>query len=409
MQINYAKKEVSCKLVYYGPGMSGKTTNLEIIHKKVPQNHRGNMTSIATEGDRTLFFDFLPLDLGKVRGLTTKFQLYTVPGQVYYASTRKLVLQGADGIIFVADSAADKIAENIESLEDLKVNLQEYGLSITEIPLLIQWNKRDLPNALPVEELNSKINNCNAVTSEAVAATGEGVISSLKLAASLVLERLNNKDPSSATAKPAAQMNQEPAKEKVEVFVAKVNSDNITRDYYNGYCQTQYRLSVVDAESIEDFKKFNDEDRLKLLNSLINYVLLLQDAKKRNLVVSKEELSKQLSSFAKKFKSKAEMQTFLSERKLVMDNLTNEATRNIITGKIITEVVPNLSEKMKITEQDVKEFYNENREKFGDKSPSEIKDRLVMMVKNARRRTLLNEFFENLRKNAEVQIYEDKL
>ncbi|MFW2330926.1 MAG: SurA N-terminal domain-containing protein [Nitrospinota bacterium] len=204
-------------------------------------------------------------------------------------------------------------------------------------------------------------------------------------------------------------MNQEPAKEKVEVFVAKVNSDNITRDYYNGYCQTQYRLSVVDAESIEDFKKFNDEDRLKLLNSLINYVLLLQDAKKRNLVVSKEELSKQLSSFAKKFKSKAEMQTFLSERKLVMDNLTNEATRNIITGKIITEVVPNLSEKMKITEQDVKEFYNENREKFGDKSPSEIKDRLVMMVKNARRRTLLNEFFENLRKNAEVQIYEDKL
>ncbi len=191
VQINFANKEIQCKIVYYGPGMSGKTTNLEVVHKKAPTNSKGELTSIATEGDRTLFFDFMPLDLGNIAGIKTKFQLYTVPGQVYYNSTRKLVLQGVDGVVFVADSQAEKMEDNYESLENLKANLLEYGRDIESIPVILQWNKRDLPTALPVEELEAKLNTFNAPTFEAVAATGEGVFPTLKALASLVLESIN--------------------------------------------------------------------------------------------------------------------------------------------------------------------------------------------------------------------------
>jgi len=191
VQINFANKEIQCKIVYYGPGMSGKTTNLEVVHKKAPTNSKGELTSIATEGDRTLFFDFMPLDLGNIAGIKTKFQLYTVPGQVYYNSTRKLVLQGVDGVVFVADSQAEKMEDNYESLENLKANLKEYGRDIESLPVILQWNKRDLPTALPVEELEAKLNTFNAPTFEAVAATGEGVFPTLKALASLVLESIN--------------------------------------------------------------------------------------------------------------------------------------------------------------------------------------------------------------------------
>jgi signal recognition particle receptor subunit beta len=191
VQINFANKEIQCKIVYYGPGMSGKTTNLEVVHKKAPAGSKGELTSIATEGDRTLFFDFMPLDLGNIAGIKTKFQLYTVPGQVYYNSTRKLVLQGVDGIVFVVDSQAEKLEDNIESLENLKANLREYGRDIDSIPVVFQWNKRDLPTALPVETLQQKLNPGNAPSFEAVASTGEGVFPTLKALASLVLESIN--------------------------------------------------------------------------------------------------------------------------------------------------------------------------------------------------------------------------
>ncbi len=191
VQINFANKEIQCKIVYYGPGMSGKTTNLEIVHKKAPGGAKGDLTSIATEGDRTLFFDFMPLDLGNIAGIKTKFQLYTVPGQVYYNSTRKLVLQGVDGIVFVADSQAEKIEENIEALENLKGNLKEYGRDLDSIPLVIQYNKRDLPTAMSIEDLEARLNPVGAPTFEAVAATGEGVFPTLKALASLVLESIN--------------------------------------------------------------------------------------------------------------------------------------------------------------------------------------------------------------------------
>ena len=191
VQINFANKEIQCKVVYYGPGMSGKTTNLEVVHKKAPPAAKGELTSIATEGDRTLFFDFMPLDLGNIAGIKTKFQLYTVPGQVYYNSTRKLVLQGVDGVVFVCDSQAEKIEENIEALENLKANLKEYGRDLESIPVILQYNKRDLPTAMTVEELDKRLNPMGLTTFEAVASTGEGVFPTLKALASLVLESIN--------------------------------------------------------------------------------------------------------------------------------------------------------------------------------------------------------------------------
>lgn len=191
--INYAAREISVKIVYYGPGLSGKTTNLQIIHRKIPGGSKSDMVSLATETDRTLFFDFLPLDLGKIRGFTTKFQLYTVPGQVYYNATRKLVLRGVDGIVFVADSAADKLSENFESFKNMEDNLAEYGYKRETIPIIIQYNKRDLPNALPTRELDSKLNRYNLHWSEAISHKGIGVFESLKLIGKLVIDQLNQK------------------------------------------------------------------------------------------------------------------------------------------------------------------------------------------------------------------------
>ncbi len=202
VQINFALKEVNCKLVYYGPGLSGKTTNLEVVHSKAPSTNVGDLTSIATEGDRTLFFDFLPLNLGPVAGMTTKFQIYTVPGQVYYNSTRKLVLQGADGIVFVADSRRGKMDENIESYSNLEENLREYGMDITTTPLVLQYNKRDLPDIYAVSELDEKLNKHNSPCFEAVAVTGEGVFSTLKKLSQMVLESLNRQQASMAVRGP---------------------------------------------------------------------------------------------------------------------------------------------------------------------------------------------------------------
>lgn len=191
--INYAAREISVKIVYYGPGLSGKTTNLQVIHRKVPPEFKSDMVSLATETDRTLFFDFLPLDLGKIKGFSTKFQLYTVPGQVYYNATRKLVLRGVDGVVFVADSSPDKVQENLESFQNLEENLAEYGYKRESVPIIIQYNKRDLPNALTIEELQNLVNKYNLPWSEAVANKGKGVFDSLKLIGKIVIDYLNKK------------------------------------------------------------------------------------------------------------------------------------------------------------------------------------------------------------------------
>ncbi len=191
--INYASKEISCKIVFYGPGLSGKTTNLQYVHKKIPPHSKGDLISLATDQDRTLFFDFLPVDIGRIHGFATKFQLYTVPGQVYYNATRKLVLRGVDGLVFVADSQRSKMDENLESLENLAENLSEYGYRIERIPLVLQYNKRDLNFICPVEELERNLNPRGLPHFEAVATKGPGVFDTLKCISKLVLDQAKRK------------------------------------------------------------------------------------------------------------------------------------------------------------------------------------------------------------------------
>ena len=191
--VNYAAREITCKIVYYGPGRSGKTTNLHYIYGQVPEDRKGKMVSLATQTDRTLFFDFLPLDLGTISGFTTRFQLYTVPGQVYYQATRKLVLQGADGVVFVADSQARQLQENVESFQDLHQNLAEQDVDPRSIPLVIQYNKQDLPKdlILSTEELADAINFRGVPDYAADALHGPGVFETLRGISELVLRRLS--------------------------------------------------------------------------------------------------------------------------------------------------------------------------------------------------------------------------
>jgi hypothetical protein len=188
--INYASREINCKIVYYGPGLCGKTTNLQYIYNKTAQDAKGKMISLATETERTLFFDFLPLMLGEIRGFKTRFHLYTVPGQVFYDASRKLILKGVDGVVFVADSQEERLDANIESMENLKDNLEEQGFQLEKLPFVIQYNKRDLPNCTPIEELRSLLNPDEVPDLEACAATGEGTFETLKAVAKLVLINL---------------------------------------------------------------------------------------------------------------------------------------------------------------------------------------------------------------------------
>jgi hypothetical protein len=188
--INFAAREINCKIVYYGAGLGGKTTNLQLIFDKTNEKQKGKMISLATETDRTLFFDFLPLDLGTVKGFKTRFHLYTVPGQVFYDASRKLILRGVDGVVFVADSQEERMDANIEALENLQDNLKEHGYDFNKIPYVLQLNKRDLPNVLPVESLKKELVRRNEPVFEAVAFNGTGVFETLKEVARQVLTEL---------------------------------------------------------------------------------------------------------------------------------------------------------------------------------------------------------------------------
>jgi mutual gliding-motility protein MglA len=190
--INYVAREINCKIVYYGPGLGGKTTNLQYVHQimSVSPENTGKLISLATETERTLFFDFLPLNLGQLRGLRIRFHLYTVPGQVFYDSSRKLILKGVDGIVFVADSQEERMDANIESISNLSQNLKEQGFDLMKIPYVLQLNKRDLPNAMPVEDLQTKLLVKGEPVFEAVATKGTGVLTTLKAVARQVLLEL---------------------------------------------------------------------------------------------------------------------------------------------------------------------------------------------------------------------------
>ncbi len=185
--VNYHTKEINCKIVYYGPGLGGKTTNIQYIYQKTSSQNKGQMITLNTENERTLFFDFLPLDLGEIRGFRTRFHLYTVPGQVFYEASRKLILRGVDGLVFVADSQVERMESNLESFQGLEKNLAEQGYEISKVPLVMQWNKRDLPNIVPREDLELQLNKRKFPSFEAVATNGQGVFETLKMVSKSVL------------------------------------------------------------------------------------------------------------------------------------------------------------------------------------------------------------------------------
>ena len=188
--INYSSREINCKIVYYGPGLCGKTTNLQFIYSKTSPELKGKMISLATETERTLFFDFLPLALGQIRGFKTRFHLYTVPGQVFYDASRQLILKGVDGVVFVADSQIERMEANLESVDNLKINLKEQGYELEKIPYVVQYNKRDLPNAAPLDEMRRLLNPMGVPDFEACANIGKGVFDTLKATAKGVLTDL---------------------------------------------------------------------------------------------------------------------------------------------------------------------------------------------------------------------------
>ena len=185
--INYSAKEINCKIVYYGPGLGGKTTNLQCVYNRTNPDLKGKMVSLATETERTLFFDFLPIALGEIRGFKLRFHLYTVPGQVFYDASRKLILKGVDGVVFVADSQQERMEANLESVDNLRVNLREHGFDLDRIPYIVQYNKRDLPNVMPVEEMRQALNPRGVPDFEACATSGEGIFETLKAVAKSVL------------------------------------------------------------------------------------------------------------------------------------------------------------------------------------------------------------------------------
>ena len=188
--INYVAREINCKIVYYGPGLGGKTTNLQYVYQITSAENKGKLISLATETERTLFFDFLPIDLGQIRGFRTRFHLYTVPGQVFYDSSRKLILKGVDGVVFVADSQEERIDANLESLSNLSQNLKEHGFDLEKIPYVLQLNKRDLPSSMPLEDMKQQLSVKGEPVIEAVATQGVGVLTTLKAVARQVLVEL---------------------------------------------------------------------------------------------------------------------------------------------------------------------------------------------------------------------------
>jgi len=191
--INYAAREINCKIVYYGPGLGGKTTNIQWIHEKTREDAKGKLISLATETERTLFFDFLPIELGTIRGFRTRFHLYTVPGQVFYDASRKLILKGVDGVVFVADSQEARMDANIEAIANLRQNLQEQGYDLATMPYALQFNKRDLPSAVALAELEKALRIKGEPVFEAVATTGDGVFETLKAIIKLVLKDLKSR------------------------------------------------------------------------------------------------------------------------------------------------------------------------------------------------------------------------
>ncbi len=256
--INYAFKEVVCKIVYYGPGLSGKTTNLQWVFEKIPSQSRGELISLATETDRTLYFDFLPINLGTIHGLATKFQLYTVPGQVFYNATRKLVLRGVDGIVFVADSQLAKMDENLESLNNLKENLKEYGYNLEDIPFVLQYNKRDLNDIAEIEQLQQALNKCGLPYFEAVACQGRGVFDTLKSICKLVLDKARSQSSEQVSKPEPVAVAKDSVNAKTEPGAAKQREGSTTSF---GATEFASGVTVMNTDEEKNAEETEEADR----------------------------------------------------------------------------------------------------------------------------------------------------
>ena len=223
---NYTSREINAKIVYYGPGLSGKTTNIKSVYEKITPEKKGKLITLPTYGDRTLFFDFFPLDVGEIKGYKIRFHLYTVPGQVFYNATRKLVLKGADGVVFVADSQEDMLDSNLESMSNLRINLADHGINLDDFPFVIQYNKKDLPKVLSMEVLNKTLNSLNVPSFLASAASGEGVLETLTSVSRLVMSDLTEMI---ETGRPRKRM---PVKEdkKMSITPAAIDREGIRQE-----------------------------------------------------------------------------------------------------------------------------------------------------------------------------------
>lgn len=267
--INYINKEINAKIVYYGPGLSGKTTNILYIHKKLTPESRGKLVSLATQTDRTLFFDFLPISIGEINGFKVRFHLYTVPGQIFYNTTRKMVLKGVDGIVFVADSQKQMLEDNIESMKNLEENLNDYGIDINSIPLVIQYNKRDLENAMDLEELHLHLNKRKVPFFTAVATEGVGVLETLMAICRLVIKRL----------KELEKKNEQEGKEEADI--RQESKKTLEKDYLpEDYADSA--IKILDGIIKDDVSEVVEEEKDEIEN-IISEIKEIETEKKEEI------------------------------------------------------------------------------------------------------------------------------
>lgn len=294
--INYINREINAKIVYYGPGLSGKTTNILYIHKKLTPESRGKLVSLATQTDRTLFFDFLPISIGEISGFKVRFHLYTVPGQIFYNTTRKMVLKGVDGVVFVADSQKQMLEDNLESLKNLEDNLKEYGIEIESIPLVIQYNKRDLDNAMDLEELHMHLNKRKAPFFTAIASEGKGVLETLMAICKLVIKKL--KELQEREARISEEEIVEEAKEEVKEKKAYLPEDysDAALEILNGIIREEepeigeVKDTISDIEEIETEQR-EEYDITSFKRDVFEKKALTADTFKEEIVIDKLDIS----------------------------------------------------------------------------------------------------------------------
>ncbi|MFQ5559560.1 MAG: SurA N-terminal domain-containing protein, partial [Nitrospinota bacterium] len=340
-------------------------------------------------------------------GLNTKFQLYTVPGQVYYNSTRKLVLQGVDGVVFVADSRESKLSDNIESLQNLIENLSEYGVQVTkDVPLVIQWNKRDMPEAASPEFLEKNINTLGVPTTEAVAALGKGVIETLKLIASLVLENLNKRQNQTSNLGNPESAKREKTAAEPEKILATIDEVRINELYLKNYYRVQSRVSGSGVP--KDFDSLSKDEKSVFLNMLIDHYLMVQESKKRGIAAPKGEIDLHMETYEKKFGSPEKYADYLARRKLKKEDVRNEIAKKIITNRMIRALIPDCLVKVQIADGELTTYYQNHQDQFQGEF-QDVKEKVALQLKRQKQGALKKQVADTLRKKCRLTIEEDNL